>query len=84
MIINAEHYRSIVKASKIRKKNSLNVILEATKKMNQLEEDDVLDSASTTLRVQFEAVWLLASSTHRTEQGHRVPPLVDSTNMTRA
>ena len=83
MIINAKHYRSIVKASKTRKKNALNVILEA-KKMNQLEEDNVLDSASATFRVQFEAVWLLASSTHRTEQGHRVPPLVDSTNMTRA
>ena len=58
MIINAEHYRPIVKASKIWKKNSLNVILEATKKMNQLEMYNVLNSASTTIRVQFKAVWL--------------------------
>ena len=70
MIIDAEHYRPMVKASQIRKKNSLDVILKATKKMNQLEADNVLDSTSAPFRIQFKAVWLLASSTDCTEQGH--------------
>ena len=70
MIINAEDDWSLIEANKIRKKNTLNIILKATEKNNELETDNVLDSTSAPFRVQFKAVWLLASSTDCTKQGH--------------
>ena len=65
MIVNAEHYWPLVETNEIREKNAFNIVFETTQKMNELETNNILDSASSTFRIEFKAMRLSTPSTHR-------------------
>ena len=84
VIIDTEDYRSLIKMFKIRQQDALDVILEATMKMNKTATNDILDSASSSIRVKIEASRLLTPLTNSAKDCDGVSLLIDLAYMSRA